>query len=993
MGLIQRIQLLVDEQSKAKLAADMKDTGRKGAEGAAQEIQKATPAFNKAWGGIKAGLAGLAAGIVAAFSVRAITGFVSASIKAAAESERVWSATAAAVNGIGVAWVKVSSEVVAAATRIQQSSRFGDEEVAAGFTRLITLTGDYKLSLSALNPVVEFATRHNLSFEQAAGIVGKALGGNRTQLERLNPAMKGHKDVLAGITAIYGGSAAADMQTFGGQLDRLKNLWGDFGEILGSVFLEIGGGTGLLEALKNGVVAMMEWLVRNKGAIVDWVNLGLKVGIESVRLLWAVVVGATTPLRDLGLAIGVLTTESAQPGWVERMFGKDIFNLREMLIRTVVEIRQFTLAIQGYFEYVRGRMSGLTAVVAGVAGQISTIMATLWARIGAFLQSIPGMRGLGDWMIEQSGQARAEAGKWDAVRKQSLEQEEQSQAKSKALLADLKNANATVREEMASKTSASMAAQAKATADATGAMGGSFGDFEDEAGGAMSRTAAKGKEKVKELSDATKKHMAEMSAAYADTASVFDSRVVGGILAGKDRVLAAHKEMQKEQRLTTDQLMAANQAVSSAYIDVQVPAFLRGSKAVQEAVHAQRAAVEEVRAAWASGERTFSTETVPGILQGHQNIDRSIDETVRREQGLTEAFRGGEQYYVNQHVPAFLGGQEHMRKSIGETGDKTTAAAQTTKTTWLEAMGVLVNSFHNLSNVAGGVLGGLVNGVGTLVSGIAAASSGFSAFSNVTAGGLTGLIQKVAGLAGGFGGVVSVAVTLLPVLKSALGVVGDIVSGIGGVLGIKGSKDPGRYDTNTELYTAARAGDQTALDRLYVLSGRSGRAGAGAGGYEGWGTQAAMDDAWNKYRSAGGTKADMRGKVAGAPQPAAPRPTTTTPTTAPRPVTQQVSPSVPRFQTGGWMPRTGLAHLEAGELVLPPHMSREIAALVSQGSRGAAPVSNNSSEDNRSMTAIVNLQGIEDRDVPQRVVEAIGQAFGRDYQHQAALQGNVRVGR
>jgi hypothetical protein len=99
------------------------------------------------------------------------------------------------------------------------------------------------------------------------------------------------------------------------------------------------------------------------------------------------------------------------------------------------------------------------------------------------------------------------------------------------------------------------------------------------------------------------------------------------------------------------------------------------------------------------------------------------------------------------------------------------------------------------------------------------------------------------------------------------------------------------------------------------------------------------------------------------------------------------------YQYGGLVADTGVAHLTAGELVLPPALTRDLAALLG-GGQAAAPRGGGTTmtTDDRQLHVVVNLHGIEDRDVPRRTVAAIREALGREYQKEAALAGNVSLG-
>jgi hypothetical protein len=104
----------------------------------------------------------------------------------------------------------------------------------------------------------------------------------------------------------------------------------------------------------------------------------------------------------------------------------------------------------------------------------------------------------------------------------------------------------------------------------------------------------------------------------------------------------------------------------------------------------------------------------------------------------------------------------------------------------------------------------------------------------------------------------------------------------------------------------------------------------------------------------------------------------------------------PRLHGGGWLrgnerPIIG----QVGEIVLPNSAlgswntaTRALAGYMEARSPGSV-----SNADNRSMTAVVNIYGVMDKDVPRRVVDAIDAEFARRYQQYAMLQGNATLPR
>ena len=429
----------------------------------------------------------------------------------------------------------------------------------------------------------------------------------------------------------------------------------------------------------------------------------------------------------------------------------------------------------------------------------------------------------------------------------------------------------------------------------------------------------------------------------------------------------------------------------TASMDEQVAAADKAGRTITEGVNKYLAQQREA-------ERKANSERIQGFVFTADRFAEVSDESLRmelarqqmraRDMSLSEAER---RKAFEETAAIYAELEERKRQQSKATGDAGVEAAETTKTSWIEAMGVLGAALGRLGDQVGGVFGKLLNGVGGIVDGLTAAKGGFDAFRNATGTGLTGLIEKAAGLASGFGGVIGIASQLPGILKAAGSLVGGILKGLGDILGI-GNTNP--YVSRLYgFFTKARAGDKFAEKEL-----------------ERYTTASSLTPDQRKYAllvweaylrgapfpTVGGTGGDPRAPAPRPPStPTAPPPTGGDPRTPTTPTNPWNPGTPPRFQTGGWMPHTGLAHLEANELVLPPRLSRDLAAVIGGKMPGGGTMmrgGDSVTHDARSLHIAVALYGIEDREVPQRVVSAVREAMGRDYKHMAGLSGNSRIG-
>lgn len=264
MGLIQQIQLLLDPGSKAKFESDMREAGQTGGQGLAGAVQAG------AEGAIKEFLAGIAKGIIAAFSIEKIVEFGKAAVDAFARSSLAAGDLTFTMQKLGA----TSADVEAALTRANalgiQGSVFGGSAAVDALQRVIAITQNYQLSVAALPAVLDLAAARHLPLEEAATLVGKALEGNSTMLRRLIPDLRDGVGVIQQLTDHFGGAAAAQLDTFGGKLKQLGSYWDDMKEAMGEAMVEAGSGTSIMDTLSGSVQGLTKWLRENRGAIREW---------------------------------------------------------------------------------------------------------------------------------------------------------------------------------------------------------------------------------------------------------------------------------------------------------------------------------------------------------------------------------------------------------------------------------------------------------------------------------------------------------------------------------------------------------------------------------------------------------------------------------------------------------------------------------------------------------------------------------------------------
>jgi len=247
---------------------------------------------------IKSAAAKLAVAIGAAFAVKRLAEFGRESMRIAAESEAIWSRLGGALRNAGEDFVALEGGIRAAARAMQDITTMGDEDFATALAALVQQTGDYTASMGRMQLVADLAASRQISFAHSAELVGRAMAGNTMQLERMFPALRDSKDILADLSDLMGGEAERHASTLQGRTQQLGNEWGDFREELGKALISMGGGVTVTELLIAAVKALTWWLGEMSpafeviGSVVGNVARGIGVLVKAVWGLVEIVSGA-----------------------------------------------------------------------------------------------------------------------------------------------------------------------------------------------------------------------------------------------------------------------------------------------------------------------------------------------------------------------------------------------------------------------------------------------------------------------------------------------------------------------------------------------------------------------------------------------------------------------------------------------------------------------------------------------------------------------------
>jgi len=218
------------------------------------KFKKGVKGSQKALKGFQKQVMNIGGTIAAAFSVRAITNFTKASMRALDTQLKAEQSLLVSLNGR----VAAQQMLIKQAQKLQKTTLYGDEETIKAQALIGTMVKEEE-TIKRLMPLVQdFATAKQMQLSAAADLVAKSIGSSTNALSRYGITITGAvgsaerlETAVEALNKAFGGQAEAAAEA-DVMLTQIKNSWGDFQESVGA-WLNEGGGTFLARGLKGGI--------------------------------------------------------------------------------------------------------------------------------------------------------------------------------------------------------------------------------------------------------------------------------------------------------------------------------------------------------------------------------------------------------------------------------------------------------------------------------------------------------------------------------------------------------------------------------------------------------------------------------------------------------------------------------------------------------------------------------------------------------------------
>lgn len=212
---------------KATLILELKDKASRG-------LGKLTGALKK----LRAGWLGVAAAVTGAVVVGA------KAVKAYAKQEDAVNKLNQALKNQGEFSQETSEDLQRYAASLQKVTTVGDETILEQQALLASFGATGDELKKATEASLDLASGLGIDLKAASLLVGKALAGDTATLSRYGIKIaegteesKKFEAVLEQINARFGGQAQAQLNTFSGRVENLKNRFGDLAERIGRMLI------------------------------------------------------------------------------------------------------------------------------------------------------------------------------------------------------------------------------------------------------------------------------------------------------------------------------------------------------------------------------------------------------------------------------------------------------------------------------------------------------------------------------------------------------------------------------------------------------------------------------------------------------------------------------------------------------------------------------------------------------------------------------------
>jgi hypothetical protein len=317
-GIWRFIRLAIDPKSARDLESDAREALDKGTD--PKTPKRNLSAVESAMDRVKKAAIALGAAILSAFSIRAIGNFMRSSIDASFELEASRNRLAQALRNEGIELSRVNNQLQQFTRNLWETHRLTEGEVNPVLQTLVTVTGDYELSLRGVGIAADLAAAANMDVTSAARLVGRVMRGETTALRRYGIVIEDGADAVQVLEdRLRGMALAATPATV-----SLTKAFGDLKEEIGFALREATDFDAKVQSLSDLVIRLKdnkELLIRTTRQLIralrDLVTVvAVLSGVKGLMALRAAALAAGGGINFLIARLQALSAAMGPAGWI-----------------------------------------------------------------------------------------------------------------------------------------------------------------------------------------------------------------------------------------------------------------------------------------------------------------------------------------------------------------------------------------------------------------------------------------------------------------------------------------------------------------------------------------------------------------------------------------------------------------------------------------------------------------------------------------------------
>lgn len=279
----------------------------KKAQAAFKELQIGAKNMGTSLGGLNEIAGKFAATAAGTLIMGKVVGFMKDGAMAAAEEEQAVAKLTTVIQNNTSATDEQATAADKWLTAMQAQLGISEDELRPAFSNLVAATKDVTKAQDLMSVAVDIAAGRGLSLETVTVALAKAQMGNVSGLQRLGIATKdasgqtlSFDQIMKNAAATFGGTAQAAADTTTGKIERMKLMFGELKETLGTALLPI----------INGVVSAISTVAQWFGNLPEPVQKiilivgSLVAGLSGLALVFSPIIGAIGTIMPLIGSLG-----------------------------------------------------------------------------------------------------------------------------------------------------------------------------------------------------------------------------------------------------------------------------------------------------------------------------------------------------------------------------------------------------------------------------------------------------------------------------------------------------------------------------------------------------------------------------------------------------------------------------------------------------------------------------------------------------------------